>query len=45
MKLTKADKARINERKERRRVVDRQTVYMHDGRKRMKQIEAKKCSG
>ena len=41
--MTKADLKRISERKERRRVVDRQTVYMHEGRKRMKQIEDRKC--
>ena len=41
--MTKADFKRIEERKERRRVVDRQTVYMHEGRKRMKQIADGKC--
>ena len=41
--MTKSDIKRIAERKERRRVVDRQTVYMHEGRKRMKQIEEAKC--
>jgi hypothetical protein len=40
--MTKKDAERIAARKERRRLVDRQTVYQHEGRKRMKQIEDKK---